>query len=49
MAAQNYADLVAHEGHKISIHRYYTENVAVECEECFEVLLDFDNEEENNA
>ena len=44
MSAQNYADLVAHEGHTLSIYRYYTENVAIECEECHEVLLDFDNQ-----
>ena len=47
MSAQNYADLVAHEGHKISVYRYYTENVAIECEDCHEVLLDYDREKSN--
>jgi len=44
MSAQNYADLVAHEGHALAVYRYYTENVAIECNDCHEVLLDFDNE-----
>jgi hypothetical protein len=44
MSAQNYADLVAHEGHALAIYRYYTENVAIECKTCSEVLLDYDNE-----
>jgi aspartate/tyrosine/aromatic aminotransferase len=44
MSAQNYSDLIAHDGHSISIYKYYDENVAIECEDCFEVLLDFDKE-----
>ena len=44
MSAQNYADLVAHEGHDLAVYRYYSENVAIECNDCHEVLLDFDNE-----
>jgi hypothetical protein len=44
MSVQNYADLVAHLGHSLAVYRYYTENVAIECETCLEVLLDFDNE-----
>lgn len=46
MSVQNYVDLLAHEGHKISIYRYYNLNIAIECEECHEVLLDYDNEGE---
>ena len=42
MACQNYNDLYSHREHKISIHTYYDENVAIECEDCHEVLLDFD-------
>ena len=44
MSVQNYADLVAHEGHTLAVYRYYTENVAIECADCHEVLLDYDNE-----
>ena len=44
MSAQNYNDLIAHKGHSLSIYTYYTENVAIECEDCHEVLLDYDNE-----
>jgi hypothetical protein len=47
MSAQNYSDLIAHQGHKLSISTYSGENVAIECEECFEVLLDYDREGEN--
>ena len=48
MAAQNYQDLIEHQGHKVSIYTYQNENVAVECEDCFQVLVDFDNERVNN-
>jgi len=44
MAALNYSDLYAHAGHKVDIVTYYRENVAIECAECYEVLLDFTNE-----
>ena len=44
MASANYAELNAHFGHKIVIANYAEENVAVECEDCFEVLIDFDSE-----
>jgi hypothetical protein len=51
MSAQNYSDLYAHYGHPVVIARYTdnvgdVSNVAIECEECNEVLLDFDNEGE---
>jgi hypothetical protein len=43
MSAQNYNDLSEHYGHKIDIAIYGNEaNVAVECEDCSEVLFDFD-------
>jgi len=48
MTVQNYDDLNKHRGHNVSVQGYYTENVAIECTDCFEVLLDFDNEKENN-
>jgi hypothetical protein len=44
MSVQNYADLIAHKGHEISIYTYHDENVAIECEDCHEVLLDFNRE-----
>jgi hypothetical protein len=46
MSAQNYNDLAEHFGHPLHIAIYGDQtNVAIECEECDEVLLDFDNEE----
>jgi hypothetical protein len=44
MSVQNYSELLAHNGHNIEVHIYYDKNVAIECNDCFEVLLDFDNE-----
>ena len=44
MSVQNYTELLAHKGHDITISTYAEENVAIECNDCFEVLLDFDNE-----
>lgn len=56
MSASNYKELSQHIGHKIVCVRYsnpphyfddkqrLTENVAIECETCNEVLLDFDRE-----
>jgi len=41
MSAQNYDDLIAHKNHSVSIYTYADENVAIECNECYEVLLDF--------
>lgn len=49
MSAQNFEDLLQHYGHMLVLARY-TDNegdvaaVAVECEDCNEVLLDYDNE-----
>jgi len=37
-----YEDLILHVGHKIVITTYEDINVAIECETCNEVLLDFD-------
>ena len=43
MAAHTYSDLARHVGHEIvCVHYADGENVALECEECCEVLLDFD-------
>lgn len=46
MSAASYDDLRAHVGHRITCSVYTvagtTMNVALECEDCYEVLLDFD-------
>jgi hypothetical protein len=51
MSVQNYSDLADHYGHDINISKYTDTlgngiNMAIECEDCYEVLLDFDNEGE---
>jgi hypothetical protein len=57
MGAHNYDDLRSHIGHRIVCVGYCAEeptpeaydgpdNVAVECEDCGVVLLDFDKQEE---
>ena len=47
MAVHSYAELSAHKGHDTIVVSYGEANVAIECEECCEVLLDFDNEEDS--
>lgn len=46
MAADNFTELIAHRGHKIEVVSYGEDtdpvNVAVECEDCHEVLFDYD-------
>jgi hypothetical protein len=54
MSATDFNDLIRHEEHEITIATYYdinlnTINVAIECMDCHEVLLDFDKEPEPNA
>ena len=47
MSVQNYNDLSEHYGHSLDIAIYGDNaNIAIECENCNEVLLDFDNEGE---
>lgn len=47
MSAFNYESLKRHVGHKIACVSYGNgANVAVECEDCHEVLLDYDEHEE---
>jgi hypothetical protein len=49
MSVGNFEELKAHIGHKIVCVHYHNpalstcENVAIECETCNEVLMDFDN------
>ena len=50
MSATDFNDLIRHAEHSITIATYYdlhlnTVNVAIECEECSEVLMDYDNPE----
>ncbi len=44
MGAHSYEDLKRHIGHKIVCVAYGVDkvNVAIECETCYEVLMDFD-------
>lgn len=44
MSAQNYTELRGHLGHAVAVVAYGNANVAVECEECAEVLFDFDRD-----
>ena len=48
MSVNNFAELVAHAGHSVSVNTYGDPsdpvNVAVECGDCQEVLLDYDQE-----
>jgi hypothetical protein len=51
MAVQNFTELVSHAGHNVAVVTYGLDvpiNVAVECEDCYEVLFDFEREGENN-
>jgi hypothetical protein len=48
VSVQNYNDLAEHFGHSLTVALYGEgDNVAIECEECYEVLLDFDKEQVN--
>jgi len=47
MGVMGYGDLISHVGHKVVVVTYGEEgeipvNVAIECEDCKEVLLDYD-------
>jgi len=51
MSANNFDELYRHYGHQVVVARYTDEEgkvigVAVECEECYEVLIDYDKEGE---
>lgn len=53
MGVRNFSDLKKHLGHKLSCVSYNGEtlddirNVAIECEDCNEVLVDYDQESDN--
>lgn len=43
MAADSYKELTRHLGHAVIVTSYGNlDNVAIECLDCFEILLDFD-------
>lgn len=42
---QTYSDLIQHAGHQVEIATYGNlDNVAIECLDCYEVLIDYDKE-----
>jgi hypothetical protein len=48
MAVHSFEDLLAHAGHKVEVATYVDKdgtvvNVAIECMDCYEVLVDYDN------
>lgn len=45
MSATDYKDLSRHFGHNVEVVKYADVNVAIECEDCSEVLLDFDKDD----
>jgi hypothetical protein len=52
MSVQNFNDLNEHYGHELVVRHYQDTlgnpiNVAIECEDCHEVLLDYDKEGED--
>ena len=42
MGCWNYEDLENHIGHKLQCVRYGDENVAVECIDCQEIIMDYE-------
>lgn len=49
MSVNNFQELIAHIGHDIQIYTYNDDdgnpvNVAIECEDCCEILVSFDKE-----
>jgi hypothetical protein len=43
MSVTRYIDLYYHVGHAVEVVSYGQDNVAIECNECSEVLVDFDS------
>ena len=43
MSATDYTDLKRHVGHQVVVVEYAKQSVAVECEDCNEVLMDYDD------
>ncbi len=45
MGCSNYEELKEHLGHKIVCVSYAEQNVSVECEDCNEVIIDYEKGE----
>lgn len=47
MSAIDIQDLTRHAGHKLNVvtYGYPVRNVAIECETCYEVIIDFDKDQ----
>ena len=47
MAVSNFEDLLKHRGHRVEVAAYSKDfivhNIAIECNDCSEILTDFDN------
>lgn len=47
MSASNFAELLTHAGHDVTVEIYGSDdfivNVAIECNTCYEIIMDFDN------
>lgn len=50
MSVYNYKELREHLGHNVTVAMYGDDvNVSIECEDCNEVLVSYDNEEETTS
>ena len=54
MSADTFTELSRHIGHAVAVVEYAGQegnavNVAVECETCFEVLMDYEREDKENV
>jgi hypothetical protein len=52
MSVDTFTDLYRHKGHKIVVAEYLGQdgkpvNIALECENCYEVLMDYEREGDN--
>lgn len=50
MSASNFEELSRHVGHNVNVFMYGVlknlRNVAIECQDCFEVIMDFDENDD---
>jgi hypothetical protein len=44
MRVQNFQGLYYHYGHQVEVVMYGHRNIAIECDDCSEILLDFNEE-----
>lgn len=47
MSVSNFKELAHHVGHKIEVVTYASQSAAIECVDCYVVLLDFDHDDED--